>query len=127
MAERRLRQLLPGKKIDSAGVKALVDSTADETAALTAELHDVSLDGHKGRQFTKKIGSQYDLILVMEKRQIEYVTRIASEVRGKTLLLGHWLDQKEIPDPYHQSNEVFDFVYQLIDQACQSWVVKLGG
>jgi len=125
MAERRLRQLLPGKQIDSAGVKALVDSPADETAAHTAKLHNVCLTGHKGRQFTKHIGRQYDLILVMEKLQIEHVTRIAPEVRGKTMLIGHWQQQKEIPDPYLQSQEVFDFVYQLIERACQSWAIKL--
>ncbi|QGY32289.1 arsenate reductase/protein-tyrosine-phosphatase family protein [Pantoea cypripedii] len=126
-AERRLRQLLPGKKIDSAGVNALVGSPADEVAARTAGSHEVNLDGHKGQQFTKHLGRQYDLILVMEKRQIEYVTRIAPEARGKTMLIGHWLQQKEIPDPYLQSQEAFDFVYQLIERACQTWAIKLGG
>lgn len=127
MAERILRQLLPDMKIDSAGVKALVDYPADETALLTACSHGVLLNSHKGRQFTKQLGRQYDLLLVMEKRHIEYVTRIAPEARGKTLLLGHWLQQNEIPDPYHQSQEAFNFVYQLIDRACQSWAIKLGG
>ena len=126
-AERILRQLLPDKKIDSAGVKALVGYPADETALLTAQHYGVALDGHKGRQFTKQLGRQYDLILVMEKRHIESVTRMAPEVRGKTLLLGHWLQQKEIPDPYLQSQEAFNIVYQLIDRACQSWAIKLGG
>lgn len=126
-AERILRQLMPDKKIDSAGVKALVSYPADETALLTARRHRVDLNDHKGRQFTQQLGRQYDLILVMEKRHIEYVTRIAPEVRGKTLLLGHWLQQKEIPDPYRQSQEAFNFVYQLIDRACQSWANKLAG
>lgn len=125
MAERRLRQLLPDKEIDSVGVKALVDHPADETAVQTARAYDVELDGHKARQFTQQIGRQYDLILVMERRQIEYVTSVATECRGKTMLLGHWLDQREIPDPYLHSQEAFNFVYQLIDRACQSWAVKL--
>ena len=43
------------------------------------------------------------------------------------MLLGHWLDQKEIPDPYQKSQEAFNFVYQLIDHACKSWAIKLGG
>ena len=127
IAERRFRQLLPGKKIDSAGANARVNHPADDLAVTTARSNALSLDGHKGRQFTKKIGRQYDLILVMEKKQIEYVTHIATECRGKTMLLGHWLDQKEIPDPYQKSQEAFNFVYQLIDQACKSWAIKLGG
>lgn len=125
-AERRLRQLLADKKIDSAGVSALVDQPADKLAALTAKRHGLSLEGHKGRQFSPQLGRQYDLIFVMEKHHIEQVTHIAPEARGKTLLLGHWL-KKEIPDPYRRSQETFDLVYELIDQACHSWAVKLRG
>ncbi len=126
-AERRLRQLLPGKKIDSAGVGALVDHEADPQAVAIAEQHGLSLEGHKGKQFTADLARRYDLILVMEQSHVEQVTRQVISARGKTLLLGHWLDKKEIPDPYRKSDEAFEHVYQLIDKACQSWSKKLGG
>lgn len=125
IAERILRELLPEKKIDSAGTGALVDKPADQSAKEVASKYGISLDNHKGRQFTPQIGRQYDLILVMEKSHIEAIGRIAPEVRGKTMLLGHWMMQREIPDPYRQGLEAFDFVYHLIDQASQSWVEKL--
>lgn len=127
IAERMLRKALPDKKIDSAGVGALVDHAADNSAIAVAGQHQLSLQGHKARQFTGSLGRQYDLILVMEKHHIEQVTRIAPEARGKTLLIGHWLENKPIPDPYRQSMEAFEFVYQLLDQACQRWAGKLGG
>ena len=57
----------PHKKIDSAGTGALVDHSADESAIKIAELHGLSLDGHKGKQFTSSLSRRYDLILVMEK------------------------------------------------------------
>lgn len=41
------------------------------------------------------------------------------------MLLGHWLDRKEIPDPYGKSDEVFELVYKLIDDACRLWGRKL--
>ncbi|SAW05633.1 protein tyrosine phosphatase [Klebsiella pneumoniae] len=41
------------------------------------------------------------------------------------MLLGHWIDIKEIPDPYRKSNEAFDSVYKLIEKACNSWVEKI--
>ena len=63
----------------------------------------------------------------MEHSHLEQVSRIAPEVRGKTMLFGHWLGGKEIPDPYRKSDEAFDSVYQLIDLASQHWVAKLGG
>ncbi|HBR9421712.1 TPA: protein tyrosine phosphatase, partial [Klebsiella pneumoniae] len=70
---------------------------------------------------------QYDLVLVMERSHLEQVSRIAPEVRGKTMLFGHWLEGKEIPDPYRKSDEAFDSVYQLIDIASQRWAAKLSG
>ncbi|SAT55585.1 Low molecular weight protein-tyrosine-phosphatase Wzb [Klebsiella variicola] len=41
------------------------------------------------------------------------------------MLLGHWLNQKEIPDPYKKSDEAFESVYELIVQSSNSWVDKL--
>lgn len=63
----------------------------------------------------------------MEVSHLEQVSRIAPEVRGKTMLFGHWLNGKEIPDPYRKSDEAFNSVYQLIELASQSWAAKLGG
>ena len=94
IAERLLRQLLPDKKIDSAGVGAMVDKCADPSALRVAEKHGLSLADHKGVQFTGSLGRQYQLILVMEKEHLEHVTRIAPEARGKTMLLGQWLNCK---------------------------------
>ncbi|HFT3596398.1 TPA: protein tyrosine phosphatase [Klebsiella quasipneumoniae] len=127
IGERLLRRALPNKKIDSAGVGALVNHAADASAIRTAAKYGLSLEGHKGRQFTSSLGGQYDLVLVMEHSHLEQVSRIAPEVRGKTMLFGHWLGGKEIPDPYRKSDEAFDSVYQLIDLASQHWVAKLGG
>jgi len=127
IGERLLRQALPGKRVDSAGVGALVGHSADNSAIAVSEKYSLSLEGHQGQQFTGTLGRQYDLILVMEKHHIEQVTKIAPEARGKTLLFGHWLNNKEIPDPYRQSMEAFEFVYQLLDQSAAAWSQKLGG
>lgn len=34
----------------------------------------------------------------MDKSHVEYIGKIAPEARGKTMLFGHWLNQREIPD-----------------------------
>lgn len=126
IGERLLRNAIPGKKIDSAGTGALVDTPADPSAIAVAEKNGLSLDKHLGRQFTSGLARQYDLILVMEKYHIEQISRIAPEARGKTMLFGHWLNQREIPDPYRKSNEAFESVYRLIEQAGKIWIDKLG-
>lgn len=41
------------------------------------------------------------------------------------MLFGHWDNKKEIPDPFRKSEEVFSFVYQLIENTGRRWVEKL--
>lgn len=125
MGERYLRKELPHKKIDSAGTGALVNHDADSSAMQIANKHGLSLDGHKGQQFTACLAREYDLILVMEKFHQEQISKIAPEARGKTMLFGHWISHREIPDPYRKSKEAFASVYELIEQAGKHWVDKL--
>lgn len=123
--ERLLKKALPNKIVGSAGVGALVDKPADATATEVAAHHALSLEGHLARQLTSSMCREYDLILVMEKKHIDAVCRFAPEVRGKTMLFGHWLEQCEIADPYRQSREAFEYVYRLLDESAQKWAKAL--
>ncbi|WP_411751130.1 protein tyrosine phosphatase [Serratia sp. (in: enterobacteria)] len=123
--ERLLKQVLPDKRITSAGIGALVGKAADSTAIMVANKHDLSLEGHVAQQLNRELCKQHDLILVMEKGHIESVCKLAPEVRGKTMLFGHWLEQKEIADPYRQSHEAFEFVYNMLAESAQKWAKAL--
>ncbi|HEE1264084.1 TPA: protein tyrosine phosphatase, partial [Klebsiella pneumoniae] len=72
-----------------------------------------------------KLSKEYELILVMEKNHIEQISNIAPEARGKTMLFGHWLEQRDIPDPYRKSEEAFASVFKLIEQSALLWAEKL--
>lgn len=123
-AERLLKQALPHKTISSAGISALAGHAADDTATAVADQNGVSLEGHVARQLTRELCQQHDLILVMEQKHIDAVTRIAPEVCGKTMLYGHWI-KRDIPDPYRQSREAFEFTYDLLADATQAWAQRL--
>ncbi|MCU8823733.1 arsenate reductase/protein-tyrosine-phosphatase family protein [Klebsiella quasipneumoniae] len=125
IGERLLRKVLPEMKIDSAGTHALKGHAADDTATRIASEKGLSLTGHRGQQFTSSLAREYDLILVMEKEHIEQINQIAPEVRGKTMLFGHWLDKKEIPDPYRKSDEAFQYVFDLLNKSSLLWIEKL--
>ncbi|HBX3114000.1 TPA: protein tyrosine phosphatase [Klebsiella pneumoniae] len=125
IAERFLRRELPQKRIDSAGTGALINQEADKSAVEIAIKHGLSLEGHRGQQFTPALARQYDLILVMEKAHLVQVGKIAPEARGKTMLFGEWIQRKDIPDPYRKSDEAFASVFHLIELAGQCWVEKL--
>jgi len=120
--ERLLKRALPEKRIASAGLSALKGYPADQTASEVTARHGLSLEGHHAQQLTASMCRDFDLILVMEKRHIEQVNRIDPAARGKTMLLGHWLNQQEIADPYRKSREAFEEVYGLLENATQKWV-----
>ena len=122
VAERMLQQLLPEKNVSSAGVGALVDHPVDELAAKVANKHGLDTSGHEARQLTPEICKEADLILAMSDEIREDIYRIAPEARGKVMLMGKWMDDAEIPDPYRQSKRVHEEAYQLLELTTQSWV-----
>lgn len=127
-AQYLLNALLPHKNVQSAGVGALVGKPADNLASQVALEHGVNLTPHVARQLTAQLCREYDLILVMEQGHINAVTDIAPEARGKTLLLSQWNQEhpkQDIPDPYRQSKEAFEHVFQLIDVSATAWAKKL--
>ena len=122
-AEYVLKSKLEGENISisSAGLTALEGKPADATAKQIAATNGITMERHKGRQLTSSLVAQNSVILVMEQRHLTDLCSRYPEARGKTFLLGKWLGDKEIPDPYRQSLEAFEHVYELIDSACSAW------
>lgn len=129
IGERYLQTLLPHKNIASAGIASkrshLVGKPADVSAIEVAEDNGLDLSNHKSQQLTAELCAQYDLILVMEKGHLSALSDIAPEARGKAMLFGQWIGEKDIPDPYKQSKEAFEHSYKLIKESAESWSKKL--
>ena len=94
IGERLLRQQLPGKRITSAGIFGLEGSPADLSAQDVAWRHGISLEGHRARKLTQQLMRESDLILVMEPAHLRFISAMAPELRGKSLLFGQWLEQQ---------------------------------
>lgn len=124
-----LKSLLPNKIIASAGVAVekshLSGKSADKMALEVALQHDIDISGHCSQQLTTQMCQEYDLLLVMERGHIEAVARIAPQARGKVMLFGEWIGKKDIPDPYRQSQEAFDYAFELINSAAIEWSKRL--
>jgi len=112
-------------KVSSAGLTALVGKGAEPTATAIALSKNIDMSTHKGRQLSSALISENDLILVMEERHLTDLLGQYPQARGKTFLLGKWIDDTEIPDPYRQSHEAFEHVYNLIDKSCAAWTKYL--
>ena len=126
-AEALLAHKLEGKglTISSAGIGALVGNPMDKTAHEVLNDHGVEHASHRARQVDSEMLHRADLILVMEQSHVQHIRQIAPEVHGKTFLLGKWLDDTEIPDPYRQSKPAFEHVHSLLTQSVESWLPYL--
>ena len=100
-AEHMLRVALAPSDIvvSSAGLGALENHAIEKNARAVLESKGHVLGEHSGTQLTSALINDADLILVMEKKHIDGVLRIAPEARGKVLILGKWQNNREIDDP----------------------------
>jgi len=96
IGERLLRQYLPDRDITSAGIFGLEGCPADDCAQDVAWRHGISLDGHVARRLTPGLMQESDLILVMEPKHLHFISAMAPEIRGKSLLFGQWLEPQDI-------------------------------
>jgi len=125
LAEAMLKAALPHCRVESAGLHALVGHPADASTQDVAAPDGLGLQDHKGRQLNSEMLNDADLILVMSQAQRTAIGEKLPAALGKTMLLGHWLQQKEIPDPHGKSREVFLHVHELIYRATTAWADKL--
>ncbi|MCH4563677.1 low molecular weight phosphotyrosine protein phosphatase [Halomonas sp. EGI 63088] len=128
VAAAMLRQRLPGRHVESAGLGALVGQGVEPTARALAEAEGLDVADHRARQLSAEILDAADLILVMSEGQRRAAADLVPAAMGKTLLLGRWLDGgkgREIPDPYRRDAEVFRAVHGLLREATESWARRL--
>lgn len=122
-----LAQACPQLIVASAGISALEGHGPDKQAAAVAAQANLCLKDHVARQFTAKIAAEYDLILALEKGHMRVIVEQAPAASGKTMLLGQWLSEPEIADPYQKSREFHKVVFNQISSATSAWAIKLGG
>lgn len=106
-------------------IGALVNHPAEEATSAMMSTRGVNLSSHRATQLTRERLRWAELILVMEKHHRDAVLAMDPTARGKTFLLGHWT-KTEIPDPYRRDDAAHAEALQLIAEAVEPWVNKLG-
>ena len=127
MAEALLRERLRarGITVESAGLAPLTGKPVEPDAAAVLSDHGLAADGHSARKITPELIASTDLVLAMDHRQLAAIHAIAPEARGRTYLLGHWIGDVDVPDPYGQPRAVFENTFALIRRAVDAWVDRL--
>jgi len=126
MAEAVLRERLyaPDTTIGSAGTAALVSYPADPLAAEVAARYGFDLSQHRARQALPSLLTTADLVLVMTREHADWVHSRVPPLRGRVQLLGRWREL-EIPDPYGRPREMFESVFEQIDDCVADWLPRL--
>ncbi len=125
-AEILLRHALGGEvQVASAGLHAAVGRPMDPLAALLLAEHGLDGSGHVARQATRAVLLQADLILAMERRHLREIGQRVPEASGKALLLGKWLGEAEIADPYRRPRAAFEQAYADIERSVARWLPYL--
>ncbi|ERP91183.1 phosphotyrosine protein phosphatase [Alcanivorax sp. P2S70] len=120
-----LQAIKPEKRVASAGLIGLEGQGMEPTARLVAEENGLACGEHVARKLSSEICRDHDLILVMESRQKERLSKQFPEASGKTFLLSHWNGGHDIPDPYKRGRDAFERIYPMMQAATQAWAEKL--
>lgn len=126
LAEGILKSKVDGSKVfvDSAGTEGWHQGNPpDQRSIDVAKYHHIDIANQRSRKFKASDFNEFDLILVMDKTNyIDIASKAESESdRQKIKLILDFSPStySEVPDPYYGGKNGFEFVYQLLDEACE--------
>ena len=116
--------------VDSAGTAGYhVGSAPDERSIAVAFKNQIDISQQRCRRFVREDFDRFDHIFVMDKSNYEDVLALARHEahiqKVKLLLELSELDLQEVPDPYYGGASGFDYVFELIDDACRTLASRL--
>ncbi len=117
--------------VDSAGTGSWhIGSSPDIRSINTANKYGIDISNQKARQITKEDLDRFDVIYVMDNQNQKDVVSLCSNEKQKNkikLILNQQSNQsiKSVPDPYYDEMDGFEYVYNLLNEACQEITNKL--
>ena len=127
VAEAMLKDRLPGRKVWSAGLQAVVGHGAEPTANEIAGLHAFDVSAHRAQQIAGWMCSHADLVLGMEASHQQELEKLYPTARGKIRRLGEFGPQGgfDIADPYRQTRAAFEAAHAAITLGVDEWVRRI--
>ncbi|UVK39712.1 low molecular weight phosphotyrosine protein phosphatase [Mesorhizobium sp. AR10] len=115
--------------IDSAATSGWeVGSPPDPRSIAIAARHGIDISGQTARKITPEDFSRFDLILGMDRSNVQDLKAMApAAMRGRVHLFLEFAQGKarEVPDPYYDGPEVFASVYRMIRDASEVLATRL--
>lgn len=108
-------------ELDSAGTGGWhAGSAPDPRSVAIAASHGIDISGQKARKVNADDFSRFDLILAMDRSNVEELQRLApAAARERIHLFLEFADGKvrDVPDPYYGGPDGFAAVYRMIRDA----------
>lgn len=129
----RARQAgLASLQIDSAGTAGWhVGKAPDPRTVVAAQRRGYDLSGLRARQVCAEDFDHFDFVLAMDVQNLAELKSMAPP--GARASLGLFLDYaessalREVPDPYYGGEAGFEQVLDLVEQASDGLIARLGG
>ena len=118
------KELGPEFNVMSAGLGALVDHPAHETAQKIALEHGVDMGAHRARQINLDILKWADLVLVMENGHKQELISRYPWLEGKVFRYGE-PQRVDVPDPYRRPENAYVLAWNYISKLTPYWVEKI--
>lgn len=117
-------------KIDSAGTSGShARKKPDHRAQMVAIAQGYSFDKMRARKVTVKDFEEFDLILAMDKQNIDYLLQVAPQhLQNKIHLFLNFannFEDQEVPDPYYGGAKGFKYVLDLVEDASDGLLKEL--
>ena len=106
-------------EIESSGMSRNVGRRVPQHGVEAARRHGVELEEHRSRTLYRKMAKSFDVIYLMDSRDLWSMYEAFPYALQKVYLLG---SPGEIPDPYGGSRGQFDIVYERIATAIDSLI-----
>lgn len=109
-----------------------VGRAPDQRSQAAAKLRGYDLSAQRAQQVTRADFSTYDLILAMDNGNLSDLMALQTgKTKGKAeldlFLRRYQSDVDEVPDPYNDGDQGFEYVLDLIERASDLLVLELKG
>lgn len=114
--------------IDSAGTSGWHASERPDTRSiLIAKERDISIEQQRSRKVTTEDFETFDIIFAMDSSNFSNLIQLApnESVKNKVRLIlneSYPGENRQVPDPYTGGQEGFSHVYELLEEAIQSFL-----
>jgi len=111
-----------GYKVSSAGIINMAGSPASAEAIAACAANGIDIKAHRSKELSQKLIEENDFIFAMSRMHRERVTALSQEAANKCVLLA---EDKDIPDPIGQGQQVFNNCAELIKEAVKKRIGEL--